>query len=319
MVGAQLDGFDTMVRLTDKAKYMVLEGDEYLTSPIDLRPKFHLYKPHIAVITGIAWDHINVFPTFEFYTNQFRIFINKIEDNGALFYCSEDSDVDNLVKEEYPNIGKKQGYHTPEYSISNGVTSVHDNNTKYALKIFGKHNLLNLQAARLVCNEIGISNHDFYSTMKSFKGASNRLEKIAENKDVTVFKDFAHAPSKLKATTKAIKEQFPDRKIIAAMELHTYSSLNAKFLSQYKGAMDTPNKAFVYYNNHAITLKRLEPISHQQVKNAFDREDLQVYTESDVLRKNIVEENMGKTVVLLMSSGNFGGIDLQQLADELTK
>lgn len=319
MVGAQLEGFDTMVRLTNKAKYMVLEGDEYLTSPIDLRPKFHLYKPHIAVITGIAWDHINVFPTFDFYVEQFRIFINKIEKNGSLFYCEEDEEVNRLVKKDYPHLGKKIGYSTPKFSIENGITAIHHNNKKYYLEIFGRHNLLNLQAARYICEEIGITTEDFYETIKSFKGASNRLEKIGDNGDITVFKDFAHAPSKLKATTQAIKEQFHERRIIAAMELHTYSSLSAEFLSQYSHSMDTPDYAFVYYNNHAIKLKRLANLSPEQVKRAFLRDDLKVFTDSTKLVEAIKTKNRGKTVVLLMSSGNFGGIDLKTLANELTE
>jgi len=229
MVGAQLAGFDVMVKLSENAPFMVLEGDEYLSSALDPRPKFHLYKPNIALLSGIAWDHMNVFPTFENYLKQFQIFINGIEPNGSIVYCSEDAEVDRMVEDSNPAI-KKIPYGTPAFTIDNGITKIITAKDDYLIKVFGKHNLQNINGARLVCNEIGISDIDFYAAIRSFKGASKRLELIGENASSAVYKDFAHSPSKLKATTLAMKEQFSDRQLVACIELHTYSSLNQKFV-----------------------------------------------------------------------------------------
>ena len=240
MVGAQLEGFDTMVRLTNNAKIIILEGDEYLSSPIDKRPKFHLYKPHIAVLSGIAWDHINVFPNLDIYIDQFRIFKNMVKD--TLIYCSEDKELNQLTKEKTKC--KLISYATPIHTIENGITSI--NNTK--LLIFGSHNLKNLNAARLVCNEIGISNSVFYQQIANFKGASNRLELVKSKEKSAIYKDFAHSPSKLKATLSAMQKQFANRKLVACMELHTFSSLNKEFLNQYRGSMNESDTAIVYYN-----------------------------------------------------------------------
>lgn len=318
MVGAQLAGFDTMVKLSEEAKIAVIEGDEYLSSPIDRRPKFHLYKPDIAILSGIAWDHINVFPTFDNYVEQFRIFVNLISENGVLVYCAEDAEVKKVAEETTNNI-KKLPYSVPEHKIENGITnlvvtsSVVEKQT-IPLSVFGKHNLMNLNGARLVCNQIGVTDAMFYEAIQSFKGASNRLELLFKNEYTTIFRDFAHSPSKLKATTAAVKEQYPNRKLIACMELHTFSSLNENFLAEYKGAMDKADVAIVYYNPHTIEHKKLKPISTEQVKNAFARNDLQVFTNSQELMNTLKAEDFHNTNLLLMSSGNYDGVDVKNIA-----
>ncbi len=304
LVGAQLDGFNTMVKLSD-APLIVLEGDEYLSSPIDKRPKFHLYKPHIAVISGIAWDHINVFPTFENYVDQFRIFKNTVSEQ--LIYCNEDHELNKLMFEKTKC--ETIEYSTPAHKIINGVTSI-DN---CDLKIFGRHNLQNLNAAMLVCMQLGIDKKSFINDMKSFKGASNRLELIHNEKDFSIYKDFAHSPSKLKATTLALKKQFPNRQLVACMELHTFSSLNKSFLKEYKNSMDIADIAIIYYNNEIIKQKKLIEISEIEIQNAFQREDIIVFTNSNKLKsylKSTITENQN---LLLMSSGNFNNLDLQKI------
>ncbi|MBT4217237.1 MAG: peptidoglycan synthetase [Flavobacteriales bacterium] len=305
MVGAQLEGFDTMVKLTHQAPIIILEGDEYLSSPIDRRPKFHLYHPHIAVLSGIAWDHINVFPTFEMYVDQFRIFKNMVKD--TLIYCSEDEEIDKLAKEE--SKCKLVPYSTPEHKIKEGVSSVEGTE----LLIFGNHNLQNLNAAKLVCNELEISDTDFYKEISTFKGASNRLELVRKTNTSAVYKDFAHSPSKLKATSSAMKKQFQERKLVACMELHTFSSLNEEFLKQYTGCMDKPDTAIVYFNPGAIAHKKLEPISKEQVHTAFGRENLLVFTNSIELEEYLKSLNWNNKNLLMMSSGTFDGIEFGEL------
>ena len=305
MVGAQLEGFDTMVKLTHDAPIIILEGDEYLSSPIDRRPKFHLYQPHIAVLSGIAWDHINVFPTFEMYVDQFRVFKEMIE--NTLIYCSEDEDLCKLAREETKC--KLIPYSTPKHKINNGVTSVEGTD----LFIFGDHNLQNINAARLVCNELGVSDANFYHKIATFKGASNRLELVKRTSTSAIYKDFAHSPSKLKATSSAMKKQFKDRKLVACMELHTFSSLNEEFLKQYKGCMDAPDTTIVYFSPEAIAHKKLEPITKEQVFNAFGREDLLVFIDSKELEKYLNSLNWNNQNLLMMSSGTFDGMKLEKL------
>ncbi len=314
MVGAQLAGFDTMVKLSAEAEIAVIEGDEYLSSPIDRRPKFHLYKPDIAILSGIAWDHINVFPTFDNYEEQFRIFVNLISENGVLVYCEEDAEVKKVAEETTNNI-KKLPYSVPAHIIENGITTLIPQNTaQVPLSVFGKHNLMNLNGARLVCNQIGVTDEMFYEAIQTFKGASNRLELLFKNEHTTIFRDFAHSPSKLKATTAAVKEQYPNRKLIACMELHTFSSLNENFLAEYKGAMDKADVAIVYYNPHTIEHKKLKPITTEQVKQAFARNDLQVFTNSQELINSLKTEGFNDTNLLLMSSGNYDGVDVKNIA-----
>ncbi|MBT3622351.1 MAG: peptidoglycan synthetase [Flavobacteriales bacterium] len=305
MVGAQLEGFETMVKLTHEAPIIILEGDEYLSSPIDRRPKFHLYKPYIAVLSGIAWDHINVFPTFDMYVNQFRIFKNMVTD--TLIYCTEDEHLNKLATEETKC--KLKPYSTPKHSIENGITTVA--NTE--LLIFGNHNLQNLNAAKLVCNELEVSDTDFYKQIASFKGASKRLELVKRTDTSAIYKDFAHSPSKLKATSSAMKKQFANRKLVACMELHTFSSLNEEFLQQYKECMNEPDTAIVYFSPTAIAHKKLDPITTQQVHAAFNREDLLVFTNADKLEEHLKSLKWENQNLLMMSSGNFEGIDFGKL------
>jgi len=314
MVGAQLEGFETMMHLSDDNDFMVLEGDEYLSSPIDLRPKFHLYKPNIALLSGIAWDHINVFPTFKNYVEQFELFINSITNGGILVYNQEDEIVKKLVEESTSTI-KKYPYSTPDYFIENGITYLQTEEGDLPLEVFGKHNLQNLAGAKWICQHMGIDEDDFYEAIASFKGASKRLEKIAENSSTVIFKDFAHSPSKVSATTKAVKEQYAERTVLACLELHTYSSLNAAFLFEYKGALDQADTAVVFYSPDAVEIKKLEKVSKEQIANAFDREDLIIYTNPSEFKEFLFSQNLKNSALLLMSSGNYGGLDFDEVKE----
>lgn len=318
MVGAQLEGFNTMVKLTKEAPIAIIEGDEYLASPIDRRPKFHLYKPNIAILSGIAWDHINVFPTFDIYVNQFEKFVDLIEPNGSLIYCNEDSELQKVAA----NSGKsnnitKTPYSIPKHRIENGTTILEDNGKDISLQIFGNHNLMNLNGARLVCNKLGLSDDQFYEAIQSFKGAAKRLELVSKTDTFAFYKDFAHSPSKLKATTQATKQQFTNRKILACMELHTFSSLNETFLAEYDGAMNDADEAIVYFNPLTIAHKKLKPITEEQVLKYFNRKDLKIFTESSALISYLKSKSLKNYVLLMMSSGNFDGIDFKQLSTEL--
>jgi len=316
MVGAQLEGFECMVKLTKEAKIAVLEGDEYLSSPIDRRPKFHLYQPDIALLSGIAWDHINVFPTFENYLEQFDIFIDKIEPKGSIIYFEGDENVKIASNKARTDVNKVP-YHTPKHTITNGVTSVEIEGNEYALEIFGEHNLQNLKGAQLVCNQLGVSTGDFYKAIQHFTGASKRLELVRKTEDFAMYKDFAHSPSKLKATTKAVKLQFLNRELIACMELHTFSSLNKEFLAQYNGAMQNADKAFVYFSPKTLAHKKLASISEAEVKDAFATDNVTVYTESNKLVEALKAIDWKNKNLLMMSSGNFDGVDFKQLGEEL--
>ena len=318
MVGAQLEGFEVMVKITESAPIMVLEGDEYLTSPIDRRPKFHLYKPDIALISGIAWDHINVFPTFKNYIEQFIEFANLITPGGILVYCSADENVERIGKNVRKDITTLT-YSIPPHVIEDSVTKILFQDQKIPLKIFGEHNLMNLEGARLVCNQLGINDIDFYNSVQSFKGASKRLESVANNEFTSVFKDFAHSPSKLVATTNAVKRQFPERKLVACIELHTFSSLSENFLSHYKGCLDNADIAKIFFSPHALQLKKLPPISKEQVKEAFGNPDAEVYTDSKNLLDDLRLINWKNKNLLMMSSGNFEGIDFNQLGMQIVE
>ena len=311
MVGAQLEGFQNMFQLSS-APIIILEGDEYLSSPVDRRPKFHLYKPHIALLSGIAWDHINVFPTYEIYKEQFLIFINLIERNGSLIYCEVDKDLREVCSNA-PEHLKVQPYTIPEYRVVDGTTAITIDGFTSRLQIFGKHNLMNLNGARLVCENLGISTEDFIKAIQTFKGAAKRLELIGKSDSACIYKDFAHSPSKLKATVEAVKEQFPTRKLVACMELHTYSSLNEAFLSQYADCMNLADVALVYCSAHAMEIKKMLPVSAETIKKSFNRNDIVVMTERTSLEnylKNIKWENAN---LLMMSSGSFDGIDFKEL------
>ena len=313
MVGAQLEGFDRMVKLTHENDFILLEGDEYLSSALDRRPKFHLYKANIALLSGIAWDHINVFPTWENYVEQFKIFLESIVEGGSITYNIEDTTVKQIVEaSEHPI--RKIPYQTPAYHIANGTTYLETPEGPLPVEIFGKHNMNNLAGAKWICQHMGLDEEAFYEAIPSFKGASKRLEKLADNGDTVIFKDFAHSPSKVKATTQAVKDQYPDKKLIACLELHTYSSLNAEFLKEYKETLDSADLACVYYSPESLKIKRLDPIDAEQIKNSFGRKDLLTYTEPDSFGEFLETEELSNSVLLLMSSGNYGGMDLQELA-----
>lgn len=316
MVGAALDGFETMVKLTDSAKIAVFEGDEYLTSPIDLRPKFHLYNPNIALISGIAWDHINVFPTFENYMEQFKIFVDKIEPNGTLIYFNADENLQTIANLARSDI-KKIAYTAHESEIVDDKTFLKNDSRKYLLQIFGNHNLENISGAKNVCNQLGLTDEQFYNAIATFNGAAKRLQVLSKSETSTVFLDFAHSPSKLAATTKAVKEQFANRKLIACMELHTFSSLNKDFLPQYDGTLNTADIAYVYYNPQTIEHKKLPVISQQQVLKGFGRPDLKIFTDSDLLFDELLTYDWQHKNLLLMSSGNFSGKDLKKFAQQI--
>jgi len=313
MVGAQLDGFDVMVALSDQAPYMVIEGDEYLSSPIDRRPKFHIYKPHIALISGIAWDHINVFPSFEMYLDQFRRFIHCIEDGGKLIYCADDQLVRAICEEEATGSICLFPYSLPMYESDNGKVKLIHQGVKYQIQVFGKHNLLNINGSRLVCQQLGITDDMFFEAIQSFKGASRRLERVFQKNDLTVFRDFAHAPSKIKASTEAVKEYFPGRRLIACIELHTFSSLNEHFLNHYKGSLAMADEAIVYFDPHAIRLKKLPDLDPGLIISAFDKPGLKVFTDSGRLRDHILSLSLSNSACLFMSSGNFGGLQFNEL------
>lgn len=316
MVGAQLEGFDCMVRLSDTAEIAVFEGDEYLSSPIDRRPKFHLYKPHIAVLSGIAWDHINVFPTWENYVEQFRIFIDLIEKDGTLIYCTEDAELRKLAETNQGLEKKPYGIHP--HRIENGVTILQtESGEEVPIAVFGEHNLMNLNAARLVCLSLGVSEPGFYHAIADFTGASKRLELITSNNQTAVYKDFAHSPSKLVATTEAVQKQFPHRKLVACMELHTFSSLNKEFLQQYAGTMDSCDTAIVYFNPKTIAHKKLEPLSADEVKAAFQREDIIVLTKTEQVLDWLKNYSWSGSNLLLMTSGNFDGVNLDDFGKSL--
>ncbi|WP_444667036.1 UDP-N-acetylmuramate--L-alanine ligase [Flavobacterium columnare] len=312
MVGALLEGFDTMVHLTEENEFIVLEGDEYLTSPIDLRPKFHLYSPNIALISGIAWDHINVFPTYENYVEQFEIFIQKIINGGVLIYNEDDPEVKQIA-EIAENPIRKIAYSTPEYTVEKGTTLLHTPEGEMPIEIFGEHNLNNLAGAKWVCQCMGVDEAEFYEAIASFKGASKRLEKIAESDNKIAYKDFAHSPSKVSATTKAVKKQYPDRKLIACLELHTYSSLNAEFLKQYEGALDAADIAVVFYSPDAVKIKKLEEVSYDQIAQSFKRNDLIIYTNPTDFKNYLFNQELNNSALLLMSSGNYGGLNFDEV------
>jgi UDP-N-acetylmuramate: L-alanyl-gamma-D-glutamyl-meso-diaminopimelate ligase len=314
MVGAQLEGFDTMVHLTEKNDFIVLEGDEYLSSPTDRRPKFHLYQPNIALISGIAWDHINVFPTYENYVEQFEIFIQKITNGGILVYNENDPEV-KRVAEAATNPIRKLPYHTPQYSVDNGVTLLETSEGPMPIEVFGAHNLNNLAGAKWICQNMGVDEADFYEAIASFKGASKRLEKIAESKTKVAYKDFAHSPSKVSATTKAVKEQYPDRKLVACLELHTYSSLNAEFLKEYQGALEYADVAVVFYSPDAVKIKQLEEVTYDQIATAFNRKDLIIFTNASEFKAFLFNQNLENTALLLMSSGNYGGLNFDEVKE----
>jgi UDP-N-acetylmuramate: L-alanyl-gamma-D-glutamyl-meso-diaminopimelate ligase len=308
LVGSMLAGFETMVGLSETSKIAVFEGDEYLTSALDLRPKFHVYKGDVGIITGIAWDHINVFPTFEFYVEQFKIFVKALPENGSIIYSANDEEVSKLIAQS--NIlAKKVPYLTPEFEVRNGVVYVKINEQEIALKFFGTHNLQNMMAAKFACETAGVTNEQFFKAIQSFKGTAKRLETIFENENAMIIRDFAHAPSKLKATVNAVRELNPERKLIAVYELHTFSSLNKDFLPQYFNSMQAADVKAVLYSKHALEMKKMPMLNNEEVAAGFGN-NVQVFTDKNELRKFIESHFTQNENLLLMSSGTFDGMDL---------
>jgi UDP-N-acetylmuramate: L-alanyl-gamma-D-glutamyl-meso-diaminopimelate ligase len=317
LVGAKLEGFDQSVDITD-APLIICEADEYPASIVEKRPKFHFLFPHIAIITGIAWDHINVFPTFENYLEQFRIFIQKIEHGGHLIYNESDEVLKKLVEENKRDGLQYHAYNVPAHSITNGVTKISIEAKETELKVFGNHNLLNIHAAWLVCKQLDVSAEDFLKSISSFTGASKRLELLSKNDDTIVYRDFAHAPSKAKATIEAAKQQFPAKRLIAVFELHTYSSLNAAFMKEYEGVMEGVEEAAVFYSQHALELKRMPELHKSVVEEGFQKKDLHIFNTGLELENWLEQLDYKNSVVLFMSSGNYEGIDVSQLAKKIT-
>ncbi len=312
MVGAQLEGFEVMVKLSESSKYIVLEGDEYLSSALDPRPKFHLYKPHIALVSGIAWDHINVFKTFENYVQQFEIFINSIENNGTLVFNKLDNELVKLIESNTNNI-KFIPYSLPEFKINDGITYIDFDGKSYKLNIFGDHNLQNINGALHICSSLGIKSKDFYKAITSFNGASNRLELIYKFSNSTIFKDFAHSPSKVKATSEAVRKQFPEIRLIACFELHTYSSLNPAFLNKYRDTLNNADECYIYYSEKNMKIKRLTPIDSKLIIKSFNHKNLTVIDNYEKLKETMFSLDLTNSVLLMMSSGKFGGLDLEKL------
>jgi UDP-N-acetylmuramate: L-alanyl-gamma-D-glutamyl-meso-diaminopimelate ligase len=313
LVGAQLDGFDRMVKIDPSSNMVVFEGDEYLASTLDLIPKFHLYHPHVAIISGIAWDHMNVFPTFENYCDQFSQFIQKIEKGGKLIYCEKDPVLVSIVNSNKRDDIEYISYTTPDYMIINEETMIIYNGKQYEMKVFGEHNLMNMEAAHYACESVGVKYEDFLNAMQTFTGAAKRLELMHKSKDSIVYKDFAHSPSKLTATIQAVRNQYPKRKIYAFVELHTYSSLNKTFLEQYKGTMDNADLSVVFYSPHTLELKKLPAITKDDIRNAFSKPDLNVANTNDDLIELIENTEASNSIYLMMSSGNWNGVNVFDL------
>ena len=316
LVGAKLAGFEQSVKITN-APTIICEGDEYLASALLRQPKFHFLFPHVAILTGIAWDHINVFPTFEFYLEQFVIFMNKIEEGGVLIYNETDEVLNKLVLANKRNDIRYIPYKVPTHQITNGQTYITLEGAEGPLSVFGDHNLLNMQAAYFACAELGISAKAFVEAMANFTGASKRLELLASNEHCNIYRDFAHAPSKVIATIEAVKEQFPSRKLIGVLELHTYSSLNKEFMHQYKGALEKTDIAVVFYSKHALQIKGLPELPESYVVEGFDKNGLLVMTDKNALEQWLRAQDYSNTNLVLMSSGNYDGIDLPSFAPTL--
>lgn len=309
LVGAQVEGFETMVKLTPEAPVIVIEGDEYASSPIDPQPKFIHYQPHIALISGMAWDHVNIYPTWDLYVDQFEMLADAMPRGGILVFDETDDMLDVVGQKERPDVAKVPYTAHPHQIRDSKTVLLTKDGTEVPLQIFGEHNMKNIAGAMVVCDRLGVTDAMFYEAIASFKGASKRLEKLSETPELVVYRDFAHAPSKVEATTEAVKAQFPNRKLLAAVELHTFSSLNKDFLGQYKHKLKAADIAVVYFNEHTLAVKRLAPISVEDVKAAFDQENLHVFTEMNELKAFLDAQREQVGVLLLMSSGTFGGLN----------
>ncbi len=312
MAGSRLEGFDNMVGLQDDTRIAVFEGDEYLSSALDRRPKFLLYQPQLALISGIAWDHINVFPTWENYVDQFRTFIASMPADGNLVYCAEDAKLEEVAEATNPAL-EKTGYRTPAYQDQDGACVIASGGERFVMKVFGRHNMQNMEGARLICNRLGLDDAAFYRATTSFTGAGRRLQLLGENDTLVAYLDFAHSPSKVEATVKAVRERYPKRRLTAVLELHTFSSLNRDFLPHYRHTLNAADEAVVFYSPDTIRHKRLAEISPEEVTGFFDTPGLQVFTAKAELEAFLESKKKEPAVLLLMSSGNFGGIDFNAL------
>jgi UDP-N-acetylmuramate: L-alanyl-gamma-D-glutamyl-meso-diaminopimelate ligase len=316
LVGSRIRGFNNMVGLDDMATIAVFEGDEYLASALDQRPKFHVYQPHIALISGIAWDHVNVFPTFEKYKEQFEVFIKHLPYDGFLAFCDEDDELKNMV-EQSDTKAERRAYSAHPYTVVDEKTYLQVNHQKLALEIFGHHNLQNISGAKLICEKLGITNEQFYNAIVHFQGAGKRLQELAGNHNTAVYLDFAHSPSKVKATIDAVREQYPNRKLVACLELYTYSSLTRSFLEHYRMTMNNADQAIVCINPETILHKRLTMINPEEVRGAFGTDRLVIFDNSSALTGYLFSMYWENSVLLLMSSGNFWGLNLQELAEKI--
>ncbi|MGX5817276.1 UDP-N-acetylmuramate--L-alanine ligase [Chitinophaga lutea] len=311
LVGARLEGFAQSVAITD-APLIVCEADEYPASALERRPKFHFLHPQIAVLSGIAWDHINVFPTFENYVEQFAIFLRTIEPGGTLIYNEGDPVLADLVAREGQHL-QCIPYGVPEHTIIHGVTRVRFGNASTDLMVFGEHNLMNIQAALLVCRALGVGDIDFLAAIATFKGAAKRLELVGQGAQTAIYRDFAHAPSKVKATIQAVRRQYPERKLVAVLELHTYSSLNEAFMEQYAGALDPADVAVVFYSRHALEIKRMPELPADAIRRGFGRQDITVINSRAALEAFLDNQELDNANLLMMSSGDYEGMDFSSL------
>lgn len=316
VIGAQIDALDGRVKLSD-APVIIIEGDEYLSSPIDRTPKILKYHHHIGLISGIAWDHYNVFPTMENYVHQFERFADATPKGGSLLYCEEDDLADMIGRKERTDVNAIE-YQAHPNKVRDGITYLQTDQGELAIQLFGQHNMQNLSGAMQICKRIGVTDKQFYEAIPSFRGASRRLELVAKNGSTVVYKDFAHAPSKLQATTQAVKSQFPDRELVACVELHTYSSLNREFIHQYQDALKAADVGVVYHNPDVSRHKKLEPLTDELIKEAFNQDTLRVFTDHQQLEAFLRDTSWNNKNLLMMSSGTFGGIDLQALGETAT-
>jgi len=316
LVGSGIQGFETMVKITEDAPLIIIEGDEYLSSAIDPRPKFHLYYPHVVLLSGIAWDHMNVFPTFEEYKKQFRKFLEIITGGGKVFYYDGDPVLAEVIDASHWCL-LKIPYREHPYRVDSGRFVLHTKYGEVPLTLFGRHNMQNIQGARLICNDLGVEDHDFYDSIQTFRGAERRQQLLANGNNRAVYLDFAHAPSKVKATVSAFREMYGEQQLVACLELHTYSSLNMEFIPQYNGTLDEADLAMVYYNPAVVKHKKLPPLSPEEVKKQFGRKDLHLYNDAATLEHDLKALRENSCVLLIMTSGNFSGIDLETLAREV--
>ena len=311
LLGAKIDALENQVKLDD-SKLIIIEGDEYFSSAIDLKPKFMHYDPDVLVVSGVSWDHINVFPTKSSYESAFSKLLNHvIEKNGKIFYYTHDLFLQKSLS-AYNQLS--QSYDSPRYIIKKGQFILVHKNENIPLNIFGKHNMENMEAARQVCQEIGVCESDFYKSIKNFKGASRRLNLIKEIENHSaVYYDFAHSPSKVFATVNAVKELYPDRFLIGCLELHTYSSLNVDFIPNYLNTLNNCSESWLYFDEQELQRKGFAKLDRKFLLRAFNHPNMTIINNKKLLRQKINQIELDNTNLLLMSSGNFSGLDIKSI------